>query len=447
MLFFYGTFINSLIAFQREEQENNLLAAVNIIAGNISDSDYFTSKGISPVLEPSLDQKSKEEQYRIMLIDESGRVLYDSNQTDKGKFYQVPEVIEAFQKNNKVSTRTDEMATYAASAVTNEKSEKVCAVLLISPIEEIYQYVKELRQRMLLFILVTVLVLGVLVFFFSKFMLDPMKSILKTVQKMSDGHLGQRIRLKGYNEFSQLGKAFNNMSEKLEQVEKTRDEFVSNVSHELKTPLSSIKVLTESILLEENVPIEMYREFLQDINSEIDRMTNIVNDLLALVRLDQGEDALHIKTVEINRMVEDILKRLSPLAEQKKISLLYEDVRQVMADVDEMKLSLAISNVVENGIKYTPNGGTVKVIVDADHQNVFVTVQDTGIGMSEENQSKVFGRFYRVDKTRDRETGGTGLGLSITHSTVLLHNGSIRLTSKEGEGSTFLIRLPIHYNR
>jgi signal transduction histidine kinase len=142
-------------------------------------------------------------------------------------------------------------------------------------------------------------------------------------------------------------------------------------------------------------------------------------------------------------LVEGILKRLSPLAEQKEIVLLYEDVREVTIDADEMKLSLAISNIVENGIKYTHRKGTVKVIVDADHQNAFITIQDTGIGIVEEEQSKVFTRFYRVDKTRDRETGGTGLGLAISHATVLMHNGSIRLTSKPEEGSVFVIRIPI----
>jgi signal transduction histidine kinase len=226
----------------------------------------------------------------------------------------------------------------------------------------------------------------------------------------------------------------------------TRQEFVSNVSHELKTPLSSMKVLGESLLLQEEVPNEMHREFLRDIISEVDRMANIINELLSLVKLDRTENALNMQQVKVNKMIEDILKRLYPIAEQRGIELLYEDVRTVVIDADEMKVSLAISNLVENGIKYSEDGGTVKVIVDADHQNAFITVQDNGIGISDEDQTKVFNRFYRVDKTRDRETGGTGLGLAITHKTVLLHHGSIKLMSKENEGSTFVIRLPIHQN-
>jgi len=204
-----------------------------------------------------------------------------------------------------------------------------------------------------------------------------------------------------------------------------------------------MKVLSESILLQESLPEEVYREFLQDIVSEVDRMTDINNDLLALVKIDQREKGLNIKPTSINQLVEDIIRRLTPLAKQNKIELIYEDVRPVQIDADEIKLSLAISNIVENGIKYTPSGGTVKVIVDADHQFVFITVQDTGIGIPEDEQSQIFDRFYRVDKTRDRETGGTGLGLSISYSTVLLHNGSIRVSSKAEEGSVFIVRIPI----
>ena len=235
------------------------------------------------------------------------------------------------------------------------------------------------------------------------------------------------------------------MTEKLEQIDTSRQEFVSNVSHELKTPLSSIKVLSDSILLQEDIPSEMYIEFLQDINSEIDRMTEIVNNLLALVKLDFREAGLNITETDLNKMLDDILKRLTPLADQKNISVSKEYLKNVVVEADEMKFSLAISNLVENAIKYTNPDGSVKVILDCDHQNAFITVIDTGIGITEEEQPKIFNRFYRVDKTRDRETGGTGLGLSITHSTVILHKGSIKISSKEGEGSTFIVRIPIKF--
>jgi signal transduction histidine kinase len=187
----------------------------------------------------------------------------------------------------------------------------------------------------------------------------------------------------------------------------------------------------------------VYIEFLGDIISEVDRMTNIINELLTIVKLDATEQALNINSVSVGKMLGEIIKRLLPLAVLKRVELTYEESRPVVIEADEIKLSLAISNLIENGIKYTQEGGMVHVLLEADHASAFVTVTDNGIGISEDDQSKVFVRFYRADKARDRESGGTGLGLAITHKTVLLHNGSIKLSSKEGEGSTFVVRLPI----
>ena len=203
--------------------------------------------------------------------------------------------------------------------------------------------------------------------------------------------------------------------------------------------------MSDSILIQEpdSVPKEMYVEFLRDINSEVDRMTDIINDLLTLVRMNRQE--VELKPVEINLtdMVGDIVKRLEPIAKAKNISIIYNRVKDVSAEIEETKLSLAVSNLIENGIKYNSEEGKVEVTVDADHQNAFITVSDNGIGIAEEEIGKIFDRFYRVDKNRDRETGGTGLGLSIVRSAVLMHNGSIKVSSKENEGTTFVIIIPL----
>ena len=214
----------------------------------------------------------------------------------------------------------------------------------------------------------------------------------------------------------------------------------------MKTPLSSIKVLSESILLQEDVPKEMYVEFLHDINSEIDRMSAIINDLLTLVKLDQKEIPLNFAETDLNKVMEDIIKRMTPLAAAKQIQIHYSKEKDVLAEADEMKLTLAISNLVDNAVKYTPEGGSVTVVLDADHQNAFITVSDTGIGIPEDEINRIFERFYRVDKTRDRETGGTGLGLSITYATVMMHNGSIKVNSKEEEGTSIQMRIPLRQN-
>ena len=351
--------------------------------------------------------------------------------------------MEALQGKNVVNYVKDEAAIYASAYIGNFNTNNDGAVLLVSSFENSQVLIEDISQKWVVLTVFISIIIAIFILLTSGIFIKPIKRILSSIQEITDGQLHQRVNISGKNEISELVRAFNTMTEKLEKVDEARQEFVSNVSHELKTPLSSIKVLSDSILLEEGIPTEMYREFLKDINSEIDRMTDIVNNLLSLVKLDYKEAGLFIEETNLNYMLEDIIKMVTPLAEQKNIELTSEFLKNVLIEADEMKLSLAISNLVENAIKYTYEGGSVKIILDCDHQNAFITVQDTGIGISEEEQGKIFNRFYRVDKTRDRETGGTGLGLSITHSAVLLHKGSIKVFSKENQGSTFIVRIPI----
>ena len=161
--------------------------------------------------------------------------------------------------------------------------------------------------------------------------------------------------------------------------------------------------------------------------------------------MDKSEAELNISQVNLNVLVEQILKRLRPIANRRKVELIFESIREVTADVDEMKLSLAITNLVENAIKYNMEEGWVRVTLDADHKFFYLKVQDSGIGIPEDVQDRIFERFYRVDKARSRETGGSGLGLAITRNVVLMHKGAIKLSSKEGEGSTFTLRIPLNY--
>lgn len=428
-----------------DKTEKEVLYQANKIAGAIQKAGYLDEQADKAGFEYELDEKSSEENFRIIVVNNAGLVVADTSKTALGKIYIVPEVLSALDGKDSASLRWDEEAVYASAYVENDRSEKIGAVLIVSSFSEMYELVDVINHRWLILTVGISIAVAFLVYFVSQLILAPLKNILDTIRKITEGQLHQRIEINGKNEYTEIADAINDMTEQLEQVDSSRQEFVSNVSHELKTPLSSIKVLSESILLQEDMPTEMYREFLHDINSEVDRMTNIVNDLLALVKLDHRETALNIKETDVNKMIQDIMKRLYPLAEKKSIELLYESNKDMVIDADEMKLSLAISNLIENGIKYTPDEGMVKVTIDGDHQNVFITVQDTGIGIDEEEQSKVFKRFYRVDKTRDRETGGTGLGLAITHSTVMLHNGSIKIVSSEGKGATFVVRLPIKH--
>jgi len=446
LVFFYNTVLTRIESHYINERQISLLYTADIesnILSNINYLDYLMEEPTTVVRNMAITERSAAGAHRTIIFNDRFTVVKDTNMVQTGNTLIVPEVVIALTDRNNSGLNRDEMVIYAAAAILNPDGESAGVVLLSESVADVFLSLDAIRQTILLYTFFAIAIVCVLVFVASQLLINPVKGISRVVQRMSEGHLNERITIKGRDEYSQLGTAFNDMAEKLEQIEKAREEFVSNVSHELKTPLSSIKVLSESILLQDEVPIETHKEFLQDITSEVDRMTIIVNDLLNLVKLDSREQGLNLSTIELNPLIQDILKRLAPLAEQKQIELIYEEERQIALDADEVKLSLAISNIVDNAIKYTPEEGTVRVTIDSDHQNAFITIQDTGIGIPEEEQSKIFNRFYRVDKTRDRDTGGTGLGLSISHAAVLLHNGSFRLTSKTDEGSTFVVRLPL----
>ena len=259
----------------------------------------------------------------------------------------------------------------------------------------------------------------------------------------------------------------NNMSEKLEQniaelkkanlelkkdidkkekLEIMRTDFLSNVSHELKTPITSMKILADSLLMQPDVPVELYEEFMNDIVHEIDRENQIITDLLTLVKMDKTQADLNITSVKINDLLEVLLKRISPIAEKRGIKIRLETMREVVAEVDEVKLSLACNNLIENAVKYNHDDGKVDVSLNADHKFFYIRVKDTGCGIPEDCQEQIFERFYRVDKARSRETGGNGLGLAITRNAILLHRGSIKVHSIEQQGTTFAVRIPLMYS-
>lgn len=292
------------------------------------------------------------------------------------------------------------------------------------------------------------MIIGVLILcsiLFVVVLMKPFGRLQEMLNKVADGNLDESISENTYKETWNISQAVQSTITKLRTVDQSREEFVSNVSHELKTPITSIRVLADSLMSMEEVPVELYREFMTDISDEIDRESKIIDDLLSLVKMDKAAAELNIAQVDINALVQQILKRLRPIAKKRNVELIYESIREVTADVDEVKLSLAINNLVENAVKYNIENGWVRVTLDADHKFFYIKVADSGIGIPEEYQEHIFERFYRVDKARSRETGGTGLGLSITRNVILMHHGAIRLSSKEGEGSTFTVRIPLNY--
>lgn len=290
------------------------------------------------------------------------------------------------------------------------------------------------------------IVICILAFFLATLLVQPFKRLAKQIGTVTEGYGTEEIRENAYLETIKIADAMNQMLLRWKTLDDSRQEFVSNVSHELKTPLTSMKVLADSLLMQEDVPTELYKEFMGDIAQEIERESKIINDLLSLVKMDKNSsETMNVKSEDINALVEMCLKRLRPIAVKENIELIFESIRPVTAEVDEMKLSLAISNLVENAIKYNQEQGHVRVFLDADYKYFYLKVEDSGIGIPQEAQNHIFERFYRVDKSHSKDIGGTGLGLAIARSAIVMHRGAIKVYSEVGKGTTFTLRIPLTY--
>ncbi len=381
---------------------------------------------------------------RILIIDSNLKILYDTYQADTGKVCIYQGVVECIQNDDYCKYSDKDSDIEICEKV--KKSEDSSGVILMSvSTKDIDVTVNNVDERTNVVIWIVLVVVLLVAFLFSIYSTKPFKNIEKAIDNIKMGNFDIDLDTNGYSELDSIEEAIEHLFQRLKEQDKSRDEFVSNVSHELKTPITSIKILADSLVASENVPEEMYREFMTDIVAEIDRENDIITDLLALVRMDKKTEELKFTTVNVNELIEVVLKRLRPIAAEKNIELVYESFRTVLAEVDEVKISMVISNIVENAIKYNVMDGYVRVSLNADLKYFYVKVEDSGIGIPQSDQEKVFDRFYRVDKARSRETGGTGLGLAITESAIKLHNGEIKLYSKEGEGTTVNIRIPLNH--
>lgn len=383
---------------------------------------------------------------RILIIDQDFRVIKDTYDMDRGKTIISQEVIQSFQ--GKETSQYDRKNSYLEMTVRiqNTETKETLGVMLVSiSADEIRANMKILETKGMTILSIIALLVLVFGYLLAGILMKPFQKVTRSIEDITDGYLDESISVPDYLETELITDAFNKMLTRVRTLDDSRQEFVSNVSHELKTPLASMKVLADSLNGQEGVPVELYQEFMQDITSEIDRENQIITDLLSLVKMDKKVADLNITQVNINELLEQLLKRLHPIAAQKNVELILDSFRPVNAEVDATKLSLAFSNLIENGIKYNNENGWVRVSLNADHKYFYVTVADSGIGIPEESIAHIFERFYRVDKSHSREIGGTGLGLAIARSAIVMHRGAIRVYSKENEGTTFSVRIPLNY--
>lgn len=436
-------YIDNAISVRTSEVQTQ----VKIIADHLITYNYLLDNS-SDVVNAELSQLSNLYDGRVLIMDSNMKIIKDTYAISEGKTIISEDIIKCFKGGGAVS-HLEETGYIEIIVPIEEKLEegtRTVGVMLTSvstdSIMSSYEYIQ--NRALLLEIFAMVVVFGI-AYFISRKMLKPFEKITDAINKVKNGFTDEEISVTDYIETEHIGDAFNQMMGRMKVLDDSRQEFVSNVSHELKTPLASMKVLADSLLMQEDAPVALYREFMTDIATEIDRENKIITDLLSLVKMTRTSADMNVESMDINAILELLLKRLGPIAARTDVQIIFESRRPVSAEVDEVKLTLALSNLVENAIKYNIQGGWVKVVLDADHQNFSVEVSDSGVGIPPESIEHIYERFYRVDKSHSKEIGGTGLGLAITRSAVLMHKGSINVVSEEGIGTIFTVKIPLTY--
>lgn len=433
--------------------QNQLL----IVSQHLLSNNYFSTYRLNDpalmnsrqVINTELETISDLYEGRVMIIGKSCKIIKDTYGISEGKTIISEEVIKCFRGENITHYDSEngyiEMTTPVISAGVDGKS-TVVGVMLTSVSDTSIRDTMDLMNRNALTIeILMIMAIVALSIGLSGILTKPFKKVTAEIAKVKDGISDKAIDVPDYVETVHIVDAFNEMLNQMNILNESRQEFVANVSHELKTPMTSLKVLADSLVAQDNVPPELYREFMVDMVSEIDRENRIITDLLALVKMDKKAQNLNIVALNINDLAELTLKRLRPIARKRDMEIVLECMRPVVAEVDEVKMTLIMTNLMENAIKYNKEHGWVKVVLDADHQSFTLEVSDSGVGIPEESLPHIYERFYRADKSHSREIGGTGLGLAITKNAVLALKGSITVTSTEGEGSCFVVKIPLNY--
>ena len=445
LVIFTLIFINTYRSKAISQRINELQSRGSVICNLVISSAYFTNDSSAEV-DAELTQVADIFEGRILIADSNLSVLRDTYGLEEGKVILMEDVVRCLKGEETKIISHDKNNLELVLAVQNPESDSVDGAVImdfsLNRVNDLYDSMQTIALTLFLVLGLIIIVVSVL---YSGRIVMPMKEVAGSIAMISSGDFNETMNLVGYTEAENIADNFNSMLSVLQNLEDARQEFVSNVSHELKTPITSVKVLAESLIEQEDVPVELYQEFMVDINEELERMNKIINDLLSLVKMDKNASEVNISEVNINEFLESILKQLQPIADKRNIEIIFESVRPVTAQVDEVKLSMAFRNLIENAIKYNYDNGWVRVSLNADHKFFYLRVSDSGVGIPEELQDNIFERFYRVDKARSRETGGNGLGLAITRNAILLHRGSIKVHSVEQQGTTFAVRIPLMY--
>ena len=385
---------------------------------------------------------------RMIVTDQSGLALYDSGQASVGSYVLLPEILRALGKNeigmegNDVFSwkyRNGIMESRAATPISYYGS--IIGCVYMSEYDTAQgSLIYSLQRTVLQITLILEIIVVLFSIAFSSTFSRRLRKIMTSMRIIQEGDYSHKVNMGGNDELTILGNEFNDLTERLNTSEQKRRRFVSDASHELKTPLASIKLLTDSIL-QNDMDMDTIREFVGDIGNEAERLNRMTAKLLSLTKVDMAS-AEEIEIIYMSPTVRRVHRMLSPLANQAGISIelsLDEDCPVLILEDD---LYQVVFNLMENGIKYNQAGGTLSVTLRHQEDNAILIVRDTGMGIPEDSLSHIFERFFRVDKARSRASGGSGLGLSIVRAIVQRNRGEISVESTLGQGTCFTVSFP-----
>ncbi len=390
---------------------------------------------------------------RLLVADRDGKIVVDSYDYRTGERVQEAE---AYAVLNGVSVQeygfyrtdrdgTDVWSGVYVSALLDTNGQKNGALLLMTSIQPLMDALSLLRTRMLIIFAAAILVVAVAIGMITRLLTRPIRDLSEGIRSMGEGDFTKKVRVRGKDEMAQLAAAFNQMEDQVRSLDETRSQFVSNASHELKTPLTTMKILLESILYGGEMDRETREEFLTDIDKEIDRLSSVVKDLLTLSHIDSRKLKMKREMLYLADVVQESIERLKPISGKRNQTVTFDVEDECEMVGDEGKLEEVSYNLIGNAVKYTPEGGEIRIHLARSGRNAVLTVKDNGVGIPAEDIPHIFDRFYRVDKARTRtgEEGGTGLGLSIVRQIVRLHAGTVTVDSEVGSGTVFTVTLPL----
>ena len=458
-LFSYGIIILALVIFLNtypivisqdmvfQSKKDSLWRQADIITSTLAGSEPLTAEGV----EATLTKLGVTGVDRLMVTAPDGLVLYDTSEVGnaRGTYALLWEVVTALGGEDVFRSEYREKSFRSrAAAPILYRGMTQGAVYLYELDEEQAQLLQDLQENLLR---ISVIVCVVALFFsvlLSKALTRRVGVLLQGIRSVREGEYSYRVSMPGGDELSQLAEEFNELTGRLQTTDEVRRRFVSDASHELKTPLASIRLLSDSILQSEHMDSETAREFVTDIGDEAERLTRITEKLLTLTRMDTAPPT-HLVPVDVKAVVLRAKRMLLPLAQKSAVTFSLDLAEGCIVLATEDDLSQIAFNLMENAVKYNKAGGEVMVSLffrrgrtQKEGDWVILQVEDTGVGIPEADLPKIFERFYRVDKARSRAAGGTGLGLSIVRDTARQHGGTVEVRRRTPEGTCFEVTFP-----